>query len=223
VSWTGTWRDTRWVDRDPENNLLAMTFRMNGVIWLDPVVPSLDYGANPFWRGTSLESADLTLTDCVGFEGDEIDVPADDRGWVVLANDILNIDGRRADDNGQIYDGDGNMNWGIIMHQRRSDHGVVVSFGSNSWAWMLSDFHRGQTAVKQTPCQQAMVNLLKDLGVSAASLNTGDLTDPTAVAISEYGMTVPQAPGEERLWDSEGNAYVPYLKTEDNLLPIYLP
>jgi hypothetical protein len=71
--------------------------------------------------------------------------------------------------------------------------GIVVGYGTNAWAWMLSDKHRDGADLKLTACRQAQVNLFKDLGVSPASLAAG-LTNPTPVALSVYGMTPPEPP-----------------------------
>jgi hypothetical protein len=194
---------------------------MNGIQWLDPLISSSTHGGNPFWRGTSIESADLTLVDAVGFEADEIDLPDDNRGSAVLAAATLNVDGKYVDDNGQDYTGNGNLSpWGIVMHQNREDFGVVVGFGTMAWAWMLSDVHRDGENVSLVQCQQATVNLLKDLGVSAASLRTAQLIDPVPVELSSYGMTVPKVPSETRTYAYGGKPLLPYVLQNGELVAL---
>jgi hypothetical protein len=227
VSWTGTWKDTRWVGRQPENLLTGTDFRMNGISWREATILSATYGANPFWRDTSVESGNLALTDAVGFEADRVLI-SDARPYVVLAGATINIDGSYADDNGQNYSGNGSLNpWGIVMHQTEPGTGIVVGFGSMSWAWQLSNFHTTQFAVKQVACQQAMVNLFKDLGVSADSLRISDLVDPVAVEITAYHPDfsweppVPPVETESGWFKPDGTAYSLYLMRDDGLSALY--
>lgn len=194
VTWTGTFRDTRRPGGAVRESALTGTFfRMNGISYRDPVISAATYGTNPFWRGTSVTTTNLTLTDAVGFEADEIDI-TDSRAKSILAAAVINVSGAYADDNGQNYSGGGNLNpWGIVMHQRFAGEGVVVGFGTMAWAWMLSNYHRDGDDVKLIQCQQAQVNLFKDLGVSPASLRVG-LTNPTPVSLAAYGMVPPDPP-----------------------------
>ncbi len=229
VEWTGTWRDTRRPGgAEPESLLTGTFFRMNGISYRDPVISSALYGDNPFWRGTSMETTDLALTDAVGFEADEVDI-FDDRAYSVLAGAVINISGAYADDNGMIYNGGGSLNpWGIVMHQRYPDEGIVVGFGSMAWAWMLSDKHRVGDNLKVLACMQATVNLLKDMGVSAESLS-GALDDPTPVSLAVYGMTPPDPPPPEEpevlntlvLHGYGGTASTPFLLVGEDLQQLY--
>lgn len=190
VSWTGTWRDTRRPGgAEPENLLTGTFFRMNGPRYEDPVVSTATYGDSPFWRGTSVETTNLTLTDIVGFEADEVEIPSDGRQSVLLASATININGDYANDNGQTYNNNGSLDpWGIVMHQRAASEGVVVGFGTCGWSWALSDFHTLVGNRKLVAAQQATVNLLVDLGAEPQSLRTSDLDLPTPVAIEAYGI-----------------------------------
>jgi hypothetical protein len=229
VEWTGTFRDTRRPGGAVRESLLTGTFfRMNGISWRDPVISAATYGTHPFWRGTSVETTNLTLVDAVGFEADEIDI-TDDRAYSILAAAVVSIPGAYADDNGQVYSGNGSLNpWGIVMHQRYATEGVVVGFGTMAWAWMLSDYHRDGGNVKLIQCQQATVNLLKDLGVSAESLNVA-LDDPTPVDLSVYGMDAGDPPdppdgGVIDPWELKGYGAAPvtaYMLSGVDLVELY--
>ena len=193
VSWTGTWRDTRWGSRTPENLLTGTFFRMNGINYRDVVVNAATYGSSPFWRNTTVASGtNLTLTNAIGMEADETTGLAGKH--VLLCTTTVNIDGYRADDNGQNYSGSGNMQWGIVLTKQTASSGVTAGFGTVTWAWKLDDTHEvangGSGTVVSTQAKQATANLLRDMGAVAATLE-GGLVAPTPVsAWSAYGLPV---------------------------------
>jgi hypothetical protein len=187
VSWTGTWRDTRWGSRRPENLLLAGTFRMNGIRDETMVINGAANQAKPFWRNTTVASGTtLTVTQVIGFEADSLDFP--NAGGVNLGATTININGSYADDNGENYIGNGTLNWGIACHYPRlgSTAGLAFSFCTNQWMWGLSNYHRRGSAVNNREMRQATYNLLTDLGSTAATKES-DLTTVTPVALSTYG------------------------------------
>jgi hypothetical protein len=187
VSWTGTWRDTRWVSRRPENLLLAGTFRMNGIRDETMVINGAANQAKPFWRNTTVASGtNLTVTQIIGFEADSLDFP--NTGGVNLGTTDVNINGSYADNNGENYTGNGTLNWGIACHYPRlgSTAGLAFSFCTNQWMWGLSNYHRRGSAVNNREMRQATYNLLTDLGSTAATKES-DLTTVTPVALSTYG------------------------------------
>jgi hypothetical protein len=189
VSWTGTWRDTRWAQRRPENLLLAGTFRMNGIRDETMVINGAANQAKPFWRSTTVASGTtLTVNQVIGFEADSLDFP--DAGGVNLGTTDININGSYADDNGENYSGNGTLNWGIACHYPRSGStaGLAFSFCTNQWMWGLSNYHRRGSAVNNREMRQATYNLLTDLGSTAATKES-DLTTVSAVALSTYGAT----------------------------------
>lgn len=187
VSWTGTWKDTRWPDRKPENLITGTDFRMNGINDLTATVESDNYATLPCWRNTTMATGtDLVVNEVIGFEADTMLVPGVYES-IVLASTLINIDGAYANDDGQEYTGNGDLDWGIVMHRNDPDSGIVVGFGTCQWMWALSDFHRRGNDVKSTVAQQFTANLLADLGALPQTLN-GSLTVPTPVALSEYGF-----------------------------------
>lgn len=192
VEWTGTWRDTRWAQKNPEKFLTGTTFRMNGIQYKTATVDASVYGASPFWRDTTVETGtDLVVPEAIGFEADSVDIP-DSREYALLAETVVNIDGSYANDDGDAYAGNGTLNWGIVIHKTAPTAGYVVSFASMAWLWTLSDKHRIGSAIKASQSRQAMANLLYDLGASAGSLDVG-LTTPTPVPMANYGLAAPLA------------------------------
>ena len=187
VSWTGTWRDTRWGSRRPENLLLAGIFRMNGIRDETMTINGTANQAKPFWRSTTVASGtNLTVTQIIGFEADSLAFP--NAGGVNLGTTDVNINGSYADDNGENYTGNGTLNWGIACHYPRSGAaaGLVFSFCTNQWMWGLSDYHRRGSAVNNREMRQATYNLFTDLGATAVTKES-DLTTVSAVALSTYG------------------------------------
>jgi hypothetical protein len=203
VSWTGTWKDTRWAGRKPENTLTGTDFRMNGVNDKTATLSaSADFAAHPMWRGTSLQSGtDVSVQGLIGFEADELAPTQPSASTAVLAQSVVNIDGSRADDNGQAYNGNGSLNWGVVS-QRYASGAVVVGFGTCQWAWGLDEVHDRGGNYAATPLQQATLNLFADLGAQVVQPRV-NLTVPTAVAsLDVYGL-IPAVSrsGKVKVWD----------------------
>jgi hypothetical protein len=189
VSWTGTWRDTRWGSRRPENLLLGATFRMNGIRDETMVVNGAANQSKPFWRNTTVASGtNLSVSQIIGFEADSLNLP--NAGGVNLGSTSINIDGWYADDNGQTYNNNGTLNWGIACHYPRPEaaSGLSIHFSTNQWMWGLSNYHRRGSAVNNREMRQATYNLFTDLGAIAVTKES-DLTTVTPVALSTYGAT----------------------------------
>ena len=204
VSWTGTWKDTRAANnatRDPEWTLTGGDFRMNGILYRTVVVPAgSPESGTPFWRGTTVPASGLSAEDLIGMEGDELrlQVPALNRK--VLATTTVNIDGARADDNGENYSGNGSLIWGIGF-QRYPGGAAVVAFNTCTWAWGLDNLHDYTAGIAQAgranpQVQQAMVNLLTDLGVPVPTPMAG-VTVPAPVSLNTYAENPdPEIPEE---------------------------
>lgn len=226
VSWTGTWRDSRDGSRDPaaepENLLTGMEFRMNGPTFHTANLATATWGSDPFWRDTALESGDITLTNCIGFEANHVSNPGG-REFVTLASQAVNVSNQYTNDPGDVYDGNGSFTWGIVMHRRATHEGFVVAFGSMGWLHMLSDAHvtgssYGGSARKSVDAQQAMVNLLYDLGVEAETVDAA-LVEPTKVSLSTYGFTNPGYAygfnGQQLTpWEYDGSNINPLIETD---------
>lgn len=187
VSWTGTWKDTRFPGRRPENTITGTDFRMNGVNDYPAVLlQSADYASHPVWRNSPLTSGNVTIQGVIGFEADAMLPTQPLTSQAVLAAHTFNINGKYADDNGQEYAGNGDLNWGIVS-QRYASGAVVVGFGTCQWSWGLDIIHdRGGNYV-QPAAQQFMINLLGDLGAPANALMSG-MTFATPVSLDNYGL-----------------------------------
>ena len=187
VEWTGTWKDTRWPDREPEWLLTGTDFRMNGINDENAVIVRNPYAGIKTWGGSSLVDGDITLVGVVGFEADSMRPTQPSRSVRVLAAYTRNINGKYADDNGQNYTGNGNLTWGIIA-QRYAGGGVTVGFGTCQWAWALDAAHdRGESTPVSLDAQQFTVNLLRDLGADPGTVMDG--VELQAVnSLDEYGF-----------------------------------
>lgn len=205
VSWTGTWKDTRWPGRRPENTITGTEFRMNGVNdYPATFAQGAAFATHPVWRDTTISSGNVTVQGMIGFEADEIAPTQPSESSVVLAQHTINIDGKRADDNGQEYGGNGDLYWGIVS-QRYASGAVVVGFGTCQWAWGLDDVHDRQITAANVNIQQVTANLLTDLGATPETLRAG-VTVPTPVAsLDVYGL-IPSSTrsGKMKVWDGSG-------------------
>lgn len=205
VSWTGTWKDTRWPGREPENLLTGTDFRMNGVNDKTATLSSsADFVAHPVWRNSALTTATQTLTNVVGFEADAMLPVKQTPHAVILAAQDFSIDGFYANDNGQTYSGNGTLVWGIIS-QRYDSGAIVVGFGTCQWAWALDAVHDRLTTPVNAAAQQFMVNLLRDLGADPATLMAGMVLSAAAPRNSYGTMAVPG--GNGGVFDGTGASY----------------
>lgn len=200
IGWTGTWKDTRFPGRKPEYTITGTDFRMNGVNDYAATFNS-SYAVHPFWRDTSLGGGNITVQGIIGFEADEI-LPSQPVGsYEVLVNHNFNIDGKRADDNGQEYTGNGDLNWGVLS-QRYASGAVVVGFGTCQWSWGLDSVHdRGGNYVNAS-MQQATLNLFTDLGAVPATTMSGLVTPTPVASLNVYGA-IPDSgrSGKVKVWD----------------------
>jgi hypothetical protein len=192
VEWTGTWKDTRWVDRQPEYWITGDSFALNGKNEFNLNVVAADYGDSPFWRNTGVSAGtDLNVPYIIGFEANDYLPP--DTGAVRLADVYVNIDGKRADENGQYYNTNGFLDWGPVMFYATPTAGMTVGFGTCQWQWGLSSRNRAVQSrgfgptVESSDMKQATTNLLYDLGCYAITLASGT-TEPTKLPLSAYGV-----------------------------------
>ncbi|MEO7904814.1 MAG: N,N-dimethylformamidase beta subunit family domain-containing protein, partial [Candidatus Saccharimonadales bacterium] len=203
VSWTGTWKDTRWVDRSPEHTITGTDFRMNGVNDIDAVIDhTAAFASHPFWRDTVVATGtSVTARGIIGFDADEIAPTQPAESTAVLAQHLVGINGARADDNGQSYDGNGDLNWGVVS-QRYDSGAVVVGFGTCQWAWSLDAVHDRNVVPVEPALQQATLNLFADLGAAPATAIAG-LVTPTAVSsLDVYGLNpLNIRSGKIKVWD----------------------
>jgi hypothetical protein len=210
VTWTGTWKDTRWGAREPEYLLTGTDHRMSGPQDRNALVVAAVSGSSPFWRGTPVEvGTNLALPEVIGHVADSALYTA--AFAVQVAGTVLNVSGSYIDNNGQYYSNAGNLNWGIVL-QRYDSGAVVAGFGTAQWQWTLDADHDGGTTPPVLAAQQATINLFRDMDVIAATPGVG-LTVPVPVLWAEYGLTeggpVPIAPGNYEVMISDGSQWYP--------------
>jgi hypothetical protein len=187
-TWTGTWRDPTWSPPSdggrPENALGGTIFTVNrGSAAL--TVPST-YSKLRLWRNTSVATlgAGQTATfgaETVGYEWDEdLDNGFRPAGLFDLSSTTVNVPERLLD-YGNTY-GPGTAVHHLTFYKSASG-AKVFSAGTVQWAWGLDTRHdtspdSGPTTV-DVRMQQAMINLLADMGAQPATIIAG-LTAATA-------------------------------------------
>ena len=194
VTWTGTWCDTRWIDRRPQWFLTGTAFGMNGVYDYDITLTKNPYGGLNVWGNTSLADNNIALVGAMGFEADHKRPTQPEGSYSFLGSYTRSAPGGLSDTNGQNYDIPGNIEWGIVA-QRYSSEAVTVGFGTCQWSWTLDATHdRGSTAVS-TAAQQFTVNVLNDLGAPPNTLMSG-LSLQEKTPLDDYGRIPGETPTE---------------------------
>ncbi|BBH67980.1 hypothetical protein ACTI_46650 [Actinoplanes sp. OR16] len=205
AAWTGSWRDPRFSPPAdggrPENGLTGTIFKVNaGTVNLQ--VPAAD-GKMRLWRGTTVatQAAGATATLGTGTLGYEWDEDADNgfrpRGQIKLSTttasglDVLQ-------DYGSTY-ANGSATHNLTLYRAPSG-ALVFGAGTVQWSWGLDSDHDRGSGAASTPMRQATVNLLADMGVQPATLQSGltaatastDTTGPSAaITAPAAGATVP--------------------------------
>src|SRR5882762_9648654 len=176
--WTGIWRDPRFSPPAdggrPENALTGTLFGVSS-FRNDPItVPQAD-GRMRFWRNTSIASLapGQAATLPAGVLGYEWDVDTDNgfrpAGLVPLSTTTLNVSTCVVG-----YTIAGCTATHQLTFYRASSRALVFGAGTVQWSWGLDGFNQ---AITGTPTdikmQQATVNLLADMGVQPATLQSG--------------------------------------------------
>ena len=206
-TWTGTWRDPRFSPpadgRRPENALTGTIFTVNFSTPTDAIkVPEAD-GKMRFWRNTSVATlasgAVATLPNgTLGYEWDEeLDNGSRPNGLIRLSS---------ATYNGVSYLQDYGSSYaaGTATHHltlyRHNSGALIFGAGTPQWSWGLDSNHDRGSALADVRMQQATVNLLADMSVQAANLQSGltaaaastDVTAPTStINAPANGSTIP--------------------------------
>lgn len=221
VTWTGTWKDTRWPGRTPEWLLTGTSFGMNGVYDYDAVIPKNPYGGLKVWGGSSLVDGDITLTRVLGFEADHYYPTQPVESVKILAAYTRSAPGGLSDANGENYNVPGNIEWGIIS-QRYASGAVTVGFGTCQWSWALDSMHdRGGATAPSPAAQQFTVNLLRDLGAEPGTLMAGLTLQPLGT-LDDYGLIPGDTPEESQgIWTTfNGEAGDLLIQVDGSLVPV---
>lgn len=212
-TWTGTWRDPRGASPDdagiPENSLTGQLFRVNGPgnddLNISIQVPAAE-GKLRFWRNTQVaqQSSGQVWTlpaDTLGYEWDaEEDNGYRPAGEFDLSTATYSLTTDYLQDAGGVYGA------GVATHHmslyRASSGALVFGAGTVQWSWGLDTYHDTYSGGPTSPdlnMQQATVNLLADMGVQPADLQSGlvpatastDTTPPTStITAPAAGATV---------------------------------
>jgi hypothetical protein len=180
-TWTGTWRDPRFSPPAdggrPENSLTGTIFRVDG--WSSGAI-QVPYPMSRlrFWHNTpnvsKLASGQTwTLTqNILGYEWDESPdngfAPA---GLINLSSTTLSVNTYLLDYGST--DGNGTATHNLTLYRDPTSGALVFGAGTVFWSWGLSAEHDGSPNPTDPDIQQAMVNLLADMGVQPGSLKSG--------------------------------------------------
>jgi len=209
--WTGTFRDPRLSPPaigggNPENSLTGQLFKVDDVgSNLAAITVGYDDANLRFWRNTSVANLQpgqtATLTkNYLGYEWDEAtDNGFDPAGLVKLSSTTLPVSTYLLDYGNTT--GNATATHNLTLYRAPSG-ALVFGAGTVYWTWGLSDNHDNQATATDPRVQQAMVNLLADMGIQPGTLQSGlvaatasaDHTAPTSVitvpATAAVGSTV---------------------------------
>ncbi len=214
-TWTGTWRDRSFSPPadggQPENALTGTLFMVNGPAPDNPgtlaiTIPAAD-GKMRFWRNTAVANlaSGATYSLPKSTLGYEWDVDADNgsrpAGAFHLSTTTVNLTTDYLLDWGATY-GAGTATHNLMMY-RAASGALVFGAGTIQWAWGLDENHDDPFTQPNPPdpnMQQATINLLADMGVQPATLQSGlvagvastDKTPPSSTILSPTpGSTLP--------------------------------
>ena len=201
--WTGTWRDPRFAAQAqggglPENALAGTLYMSNNSDLA--VTVSATEGKLRLWRNTSLTTLAAGTTaslaaHTVGYESDE----APDNGFRPAGE--INLSTTVGAVPQYLQDFGSVVQPGTTTHHltlyRAPSGALVFSAGSIQWSWGLDQTHDGVGAAADQRMQQAMVNLLADMGNQPQTLMAGlvaasasaDTVGPTTVITSPVAGT----------------------------------
>jgi len=185
--WTGTWRNPTFSPPGdggrPENSLSGTLFTVStgpNQLGIPLEVPQAN-GRMRFWRNTAAASLAAgqksTLGDrVVGYEFDEdIDNGFRPAGLMQLSSTTTPVSAKLLGDNiniGKDVYLPGTATHAMTLYRAPSS-ALVFSAGTVHWAWGLDAEHDNGPSVVDPSLKQATVNLLADMGVQPASLQSG--------------------------------------------------
>lgn len=209
--WTGTWRDPRFSPPAdggrPENAVTGTLFMVNEGATTAIVVPA-EEGRMRFWRNTAIANlpAGGSATLAASTLGYEWDVVADNAarppGLFTLSRTTV-PNAPVLQDQGSTYAA-GTAVHGLTLY-RHGSGALVFGAGTVQWSWGLDAVHDRAGPPADGRMQQAMVNLLADMGQQPATLKPGlifaapsadaaapasTITAPSAGAVLQPGIPV---------------------------------
>ena len=177
--WTGTWRDPTYSPRGngglPENALTGTIFQVDSYRSDALTIP---YGQTKlrFWRNTLIAetAADQTASlgpNYLGYEWDEApDNGSRPPGLIELSSTTLTVDTYLMD-----FGNTTGLNAAThhLTLYRAPSSALVFGAGTVYWAWGLDEIHDLGGTPANSDIQQAMVNLLADMGIQPQTLQAG--------------------------------------------------
>ena len=171
-TWTGTWRDPRFTQPpnggSPENALTGTIFGVNAPSAESITVPAA-FGKHRFWRNTSVATLNSGQTavfapGTLGYEWDQSPYNGfQPQALMRLSSATVSVPSL-LQDYGSTY-GPGQATHSLSLY-RHSGGALVFGAGTVQWAWGLDSVHDDGSAAADPRLQQAMVNLLADMGSS---------------------------------------------------------
>ncbi|WP_210420322.1 Ig-like domain repeat protein [Aquisphaera giovannonii] len=212
---TSTWRDPQFASGGaglPENALsgtMYMNDRTSNDLGVPLTVPSI-YSGLRFWRNTSVANLQPGQTATLGqyIVGYEVDEDVDNgfrpAGLFDMSSTTFSTPSHVLDSSGTVV-GPGTGNHSITLY-RAASGALVFGAGTIQWDWGLANpLIDGNGSTVVPAIQQATVNLLADMGVQPATLQSGlvaasmstdtsapvsTITSPTPGAIFQNGTPV---------------------------------
>ena len=180
-TWTGTWRDPRFSPPadggKPENNLTGTMFQVDS--WRsDAIQVPYPMSTLRFWRNTpnvSTLASGGTWTLPQNYLGYEWDASPDNGfapgGLIDLSSTTLSVNTYLLDYGSTT--GNGTATHNLTLYKDPSSGALVFGAGTVFWSWGLSAEHDSTPTPTDPNVQQAMVNLLADMGAQPGSLQSG--------------------------------------------------
>ncbi len=188
--WTGTWRDPMNPSgADPENALSGTMFMVDAPR-SDTISVSSDYSKLLFWANTAIANLQpgQSIQLAPGSFGYEWDVDLDNGFRPAGLIDLSSTSGPCEHAGDQLPNGSqaGNATHNLTLYRAPSG-ALVFSAGTIFWPDAL-DSHNTQGITPDPNVQQAMVNLLAQMGIQPHTLQSG-----LVVGVLSNDHTAPQA------------------------------
>ena len=202
-TWTGTWRDARFSPPldggQPENGLIG-TASAVGSHRNDVMTLSYPFSRLRFWRNTRIAALASGQTfnfpsGILGYEWDsDLDNGFRPPGLFDLSATTLSVGSKLLDD--YWFYGPGTATHNLTMYRAPSG-ARVFSAGTVQWSWGLDNHHlQAVSAISPDICQ-ATVNVLADMGVQPATLQSGLVSAIASTDIlPPISVIIPPAPGQ---------------------------
>ena len=199
---TSTWRDPVYGPGLPENSLTGTMFTVDSYR-LDTITIPYALSNFRFWTNTAVDDLQpgqvYSLTpNLLGYEWDsDLDNGFRPAGLINLSSTTLQVE-QKLLDYGSIV-GSGTSTHALTLYRAESG-ALVFSAGSVYWAWGLDEHHDLEETPVDPNVQQAMVNLLADMGVqpdtlmaslALASQSTDHGAPTSTIATPSASVTIP--------------------------------